>query len=119
MLVCDFKKGEWGLPQIVPFEPMPMMPSAKIFHYGQSIFEGMKAYKDDKLNTWLFRPEENYNRLEKSCIRMDIPVLPKKYFFDGLNNIMKIEKEWVSNEQGSSLYIRPFIFSSSAAGILK
>ena len=113
MFECNFKNGQWESPIIKPYESLILDPSTHVFHYGQAIFEGMKGYKDKADQLWLFRPEENYNRLEKSCIRMNIPVLPKKYFFDGLNNIMKIEKDWVSNEQGSSLYIRPFIFSSS------
>ena len=56
MLICDYKNGAWGKPEIIPFQPMSLMPSAKIFHYGQSIFEGMKAYKDKDSITWLFRP---------------------------------------------------------------
>ena len=113
MFECNFKNGVWESPLIKPYESLTLDPSTHVFHYGQAIFEGMKGYKDKTNQLWLFRPEENYNRLEKSCIRMNIPVLPKKYFFDGLNNMMKVEKDWVSNEQGSSLYIRPFIFSSS------
>lgn len=111
MLVCDFKKGEWGIPEIVPFEPMSLMPSAKIFHYGQSIFEGMKAYKDDKLNTWLFRPEENFNRLNKSAVRLAIPKIPKEIFFDGMTELLKIDNEWIPKTTGCSLYIRPIIFA--------
>ena len=65
MLVCDFKHGGWGQPEIIPFQEISLMPSAKIFHYGQSIFEGMKAYKDEDATTWLFRPEENFKRLDQ------------------------------------------------------
>ena len=82
MLICDYKNGSWGEPEIVPFQPMSLMPSAKIFHYGQSIFEGMKAYKDNASNTWLFRPVENFIRLNKSAKRLAIPEIPKNIFFD-------------------------------------
>ena len=91
MLICDYKKGSWGEPEIVPFQPMSLMPSAKIFHYGQSIFEGMKAYKDNASNTWLFRPVENYIRLNKSAKRLAIPEIPKNIFFDGLKELLKID----------------------------
>ena len=84
MLVCDYKNGQWNDPEIVPFQPISLMPSAKIFHYGQSIFEGLKAYKDKDLNTWLFRPKENFNRLNKSALRLAIPELPESVFFEGL-----------------------------------
>ncbi|HMK07367.1 MAG TPA: hypothetical protein VK476_07550, partial [Flavobacterium sp.] len=62
MFVCDFREGKWHKPQIKPYEPFLLDPSAKVFHYGQAIFEGMKAYKDDNNDVWLFRPDENYKR---------------------------------------------------------
>ena len=112
MLICDYKKGSWGEPEIVPFQPMSLMPSAKIFHYGQSIFEGMKAYKDNASNTWLFRPVENYIRLNKSAKRLAIPEIPKNIFFDGLKKLLKIDNDWIPNLDGCSLYIRPIVFAT-------
>ena len=112
MLICDYKNGAWGEPEIVPFQPMSLMPSAKIFHYGQSIFEGMKAYKDKDSITWLFRPEENFNRLNKSAKRLAIPELPKEVFFDGLKALLKMDNDWIPAVKGSSLYIRPIIFAT-------
>ena len=112
MLICDFKNEAWGQPKIVPFQPMSLMPSAKIFHYGQSIFEGMKAYKDNDSNTWLFRPEENFNRLNKSAKRLAIPELPKEVFFEGLKALLKVDNDWIPAVKGSSLYIRPIIFAT-------
>ena len=112
MLICDYKKGSWGEPEIVPFQPMSLMPSAKIFHYGQSIFEGMKAYKDNASNTWLFRPIENYIRLNKSAKRLAIPEIPKNIFFDGLKELLKIDNDWIPNLDGCSLYIRPIVFAT-------
>ena len=112
MLICDYKKGSWGEPEIVPFQPMSLMPSAKIFHYGQSIFEGMKAYKDNASNTWLFRPVENFIRLNKSAKRLAIPEIPKNIFFDGLKELLKIDNDWIPNLDGCSLYIRPIVFAT-------
>ena len=112
MLICDYKNGSWGEPEIVPFQPMSLMPSAKIFHYGQSIFEGMKAYKDNASNTWLFRPAENFIRLNKSAKRLAIPEIPKNIFFDGLKELLKIDNDWIPNKDGCSLYIRPIVFAT-------
>lgn len=112
MLVCDYKNGQWNDPEIVPFQPISLMPSAKIFHYGQSIFEGMKAYKDKDLNTWLFRPKENFNRLNKSALRLAIPELPESVFFEGLKSLLKVDDAWIPTVEGSSLYIRPIIFAT-------
>jgi branched-chain amino acid aminotransferase len=88
------------------------MPSSKIFHYGQSIFEGMKAYKDKDFNTWLFRPDENFKRLNKSAKRLAIPELPKPVFFEGLKALLKLDNAWIPSKEGSSLYIRPIIFAT-------
>lgn len=112
MLICDYKNGNWGNPEIVPFKPISLMPSSKIFHYGQSIFEGMKAYKDKDLNTWLFRPDENFKRLNKSAKRLAIPELPKAVFFEGLKALLKLDNVWIPTKEGSSLYIRPIIFAT-------
>jgi branched-chain amino acid aminotransferase len=112
MLVCDYKNGAWETPKIVPYQPISLDPSAKIFHYGQSIFEGMKAYKDSKGDIFLFRPLDNYKRLNISAHRLAIPELPKDYFMDGLTTLLKLDSEFIPTKAGSSLYIRPFIFAS-------
>jgi branched-chain amino acid aminotransferase len=112
MFVCDFKNGEWQTPKIVPYQGITLDPAAKIFHYGQSVFEGMKAYKDKEEHVWLFRPEENQKRLNISSKRIAIPEVPKELFMDGLKTLLQIEKDWIPTEAGSSLYIRPFIFAS-------
>lgn len=112
MLVCDFKNNQWSTPEVVPFRPLSLMPSSKIFHYGQSIFEGMKAYKDKDLNTWLFRPDENFKRLNKSAKRLAIPELPESIFFEGLKALLKVDDAWIPTVDGSSLYIRPIIFAT-------
>ncbi|MFI1743531.1 branched-chain amino acid aminotransferase [Thalassobellus sediminis] len=112
MLVCDFKDGKWHAPKVVPYQPITLDPSAKIFHYGQSVFEGMKAYKDADENVFLFRPVDNFKRLNISSKRLAIPELPESYFMDGLKTLLEVDKDWIPKNEGSSLYIRPFIFAS-------
>ena len=112
MLECDFKNGKWQAPKVVPYQAITLDPSSKIFHYGQSVFEGMKAYKDDKEKVWLFRPLENFKRLNISSKRLAIPELPENYFMDGLKALLKLDKDWIPTNEGSSLYIRPFVFAS-------
>ncbi|TWO33107.1 branched-chain amino acid aminotransferase [Seonamhaeicola sediminis] len=112
MLVCDYKEGKWRAPKIMPYQPITLDPSAKIFHYGQSVFEGMKAYKDAENNVWLFRPLDNFKRLNISSKRLAIPELPEAYFMEGLKALLDLDKDWIPTNDGSSLYIRPFIFAS-------
>ena len=112
MLICNYENGSWKTPEIVPYQPVSLDPSAKIFHYGQSVFEGLKAYKDANNDVFLFRPEDNAKRLNISSKRLSIPELPETYFLDGLKKLLEIDKAWIPNAEGSSLYIRPFIFAS-------
>lgn len=112
MLECNYKNGAWELPKIVPYEPIKLDPSSKIFHYGQSVFEGMKAYKDDNETIWLFRPLDNQKRLNISAKRMAIPELPEQYFMEGLTALLKTDQDWIPKKAGSSLYIRPFMFAT-------
>ena len=111
MLQCDFKNGAWEKPIIKPYEPFLLDPSAKVFHYGQAIFEGMKAYKDENDGVWLFRPEENFKRFNKSAFRMAMPNVPENIFMEGLKKLLQIEKEWVKKGKGNTLYIRPFMIA--------
>ena len=112
MLVCDFKHGKWEEPKVVPYQPLVLDPSAKIFHYGQSVFEGMKAYKDNNDDVWLFRPIDNFKRLNISSKRLAMPELPEDYFMEGLKTLLKVDKDWVPKKEGSSLYIRPIVFAT-------
>ena len=111
MLVCDFKEGAWEKPVIKKYEPFLLDPSAKVFHYGQAIFEGMKAYKDESDEVWLYRPEENFVRFNKSAIRMAMPEVSEFIFMEGLKQLLNIEKEWVKKGKGNTLYIRPFMIA--------
>ncbi|WP_242132945.1 branched-chain amino acid aminotransferase [Aestuariivivens marinum] len=112
MLVCNYKNGEWEVPKVMPYQNISLDPSAKIFHYGQSVFEGMKAYKDANDNVWLFRPLDNFKRLNISSKRLSIPELPETYFMEGLKTLLKVDSDWIPKNEGSSLYIRPFVFAS-------
>ncbi|CAM1357275.1 branched-chain amino acid aminotransferase [Tenacibaculum halocynthiae] len=112
MFVCDYVDGKWQNPSIVPYGPITLDPSAKIFHYGQSIFEGMKAYKDTEGNILLFRPLDNCKRLNISAKRMVIPEIPEDLFMKGLKELLKVDNAWIPTNEGSSLYIRPFMFAT-------
>lgn len=112
MLVCDYKNGAWQTPIIQPYAPITLDPAAKIFHYGQSIFEGMKAYKDTDGNTLLFRPTDNHKRLNKSASRLVIPEIPEEIFMEGLKALLRVDSDWIPTNEGSSLYIRPFMMAS-------
>lgn len=112
MFICTYKNGRWQDAKITPYQPLILDPSTRVFHYGQAIFEGMKAYKDINNQIFLFRPEENQKRLNKSAVRMQMPELPKNIFFEGLITLLKIEKDWVPTADGNSLYIRPFMIAS-------
>ncbi|MFT5943274.1 MAG: branched-chain amino acid aminotransferase, partial [Sediminicola sp.] len=112
MMVCDYKNGSWETPKVVPYQPITLDPSSKIFHYGQSVFEGMKAYKDTDNNVWLFRPLENQKRINISSKRLAIPEFPEEYFMEGLKTLLKLEQQWIPQTEGSSLYIRPFVFAT-------
>ncbi|AXG75059.1 branched-chain amino acid aminotransferase [Flavobacterium arcticum] len=112
MLICDYKQGVWEKPIIKPYEPFLIDPSAKVFHYGQAIFEGMKAYKDDHDDVWLFRPDENYKRFNKSAARLAMPEVPEDVFIEGMKKLIEIDEKWVKTGMGNSLYIRPFMIAT-------
>jgi branched-chain amino acid aminotransferase len=108
MFECDYVDGAWQTPVIRPYQPITFDPSAKVFHYGQAVFEGMKAYKDDEGHVWLFRPEENQRRINISSERLNMPAFPKDMFFEGLTELLKLDRDWVQPGTENSLYIRPF-----------
>jgi branched-chain amino acid aminotransferase len=112
MLICDFKDGSWQKPVIQPYAPFTIDPSAKVFHYGQAIFEGMKAYKDKEDAVWLFRPEENFHRFNKSATRMAMPEVPETVFMGGLKKLLQLDQQWVKKGIGNTLYIRPFMIAT-------
>jgi branched-chain amino acid aminotransferase len=115
MFVCDFEDGKWQTPQIMPYQPMTIEPSARVFHYGQAVFEGMKAYKDDDGKIFLFRPDQNFKRINKSAARLAIPEFPEEYFFKGLETLLKLDSDWIKPGVGNSMYIRPFVIATEPA----
>ena len=117
MFVCDYKDGMWQTPKIIPYQSLTMAPSSRVFHYGQAVFEGMKAYKDDQGGVWLFRPDENFRRINSSSARLEMPEFPEEYFFEGLRTLLQLDNEWIKPGIGNSLYIRPFVIATQA-GIL-
>ncbi len=112
MFIAKYKDGKWQEPKIMPYQPLQLDPSTRVFHYGQAIFEGMKAYKDKENRTWLFRPLQNQKRFNKSAVRMEMPEVPKDIFMNGLTELLKLEKDWIPTADGNSLYIRPFMIAS-------
>lgn len=114
MFVCDYIDGAWVDPRIIPYQPIQMDPSSSVLHYGQAVFEGMKAYKDDNDRVWLFRPEDNHARINKSAVRLAMPEFPKDLFMNGMNELVSMDSDWIKPGVGNSLYVRPFIFANQA-----
>lgn len=115
MLVCEFKDGKWGEPVIRPYGKLQFSPALSVAHYGQGIFEGMKAYKGSTDDVYLFRPEENLERFNKSAIRMDMPQIPDEIFLEGIRTLVDMDRQWIPNIYGMSLYIRPVMFGTEEA----
>jgi len=112
MFVADYAEGAWQDLRIVPFGDLPMNPAISAIHYGQSIFEGLKAYRQQDGKVAIFRPDANFERLNKSAARMCMPSLPAEIFFAGLSQLVSMDAKWVPSSAGSSLYIRPFMFAT-------
>ncbi|MBC7390838.1 MAG: branched-chain amino acid aminotransferase [Opitutaceae bacterium] len=114
MLVCDFKDGAWEKPQIIPFQNLSISPATNFIHYGQSIFEGLKAFLSTDGKVRIFRPEANARRMNISAKRLCMPEIPEEIFLEGLNELLNLDKKWIPTSEGSSMYIRPFMFSLDA-----
>ena len=112
MMVANYKDGKWEQPQIVPYGKMQMMPSLSALNYGQSIFEGMKAFKTVTGDTVLFRPYDNYKRMNRSAYRLSMPEIPEHIFMDGLTELIRLDRQWVPSPSQGSLYIRPLYFAT-------
>ena len=113
MFVMDYEEGKgWHNPVIMPYQPLMLDPSCMVFHYGQTVFEGLKAYRTEDGEIQLFRPEKNFERLNQSNTRMCIPHFDEELALEGLKKLVDIEKEWVPRSKGTSLYIRPFIIAT-------
>ena len=112
MAVCDVHDNVWGHVRIEPYRPILIEPHSMVLHYGQEIFEGMKAYKVQSEQALLFRPEENFKRFNSSARRMAMPEIPKEHFFAALESLVACTEQFIPNASGQSLYIRPFMFAN-------
>jgi branched-chain amino acid aminotransferase len=114
MLVADYKNGKWHDPNVMPFGEIPMTPAILSLHYGQAIFEGMKAFKNKDGELVIFRPQRHYQRLLKSLERMCMPAMSEEFFINSLCAVIKTDEKWVPTSEGSSLYLRPVVFATES-----
>jgi branched-chain amino acid aminotransferase len=112
MFRVDCLNGVWQEPEILPYGNISIAPSLSAIHYGQSIFEGMKAFKNQDGKAQLFRPLENIKRLNKSAVRMGMPEIPEELFLEGLKQLVNLDQNWIPTAEGSALYLRPFMFAT-------
>ncbi|WP_018933987.1 branched-chain amino acid aminotransferase [Gracilibacillus lacisalsi] len=113
MFIQDYNADKgWHNPRIVPYQPLVLDPAAIVFHYGQTVFEGLKAYRTKRDKIQLFRPDKNMERLNRSNDRLCIPRIDEEYAIDAIKHLVHIDQEWVPDAPGTSLYIRPFIIST-------
>lgn len=112
MLVARYDNGQWQQAEITPYQAIPVHPSISALNYGQSIFEGMKAHRSPEGDVMLFRPEENFKRLNYSAARMCMPQVPEEIFLDGLKQLIALDRDWVPTQEQGSLYIRPLYFAT-------
>lgn len=112
MFIMNYDEGEgWHNPRIVPYGPIALDPAAMCLHYGQEVFEGLKAYRADDGRILLFRPEKNMARLNVSNERLCIPQIDEEFCVEAIKALVNVDKDWIPTEEGTSLYIRPFIFA--------
>jgi len=111
MLMVDYLNGKWQEPIIIPFGDIPMSPAMLSLHYGQSVFEGMKAFKNKNGDICIFRPQKHSERLNKSLARMCMPEVPEELFIQSLHAIVEVDQAWIPTSEGASLYLRPLVFA--------
>ncbi|MDZ4663937.1 MAG: branched-chain amino acid aminotransferase [Bacteroidota bacterium] len=115
MFIAEYADGKWQQAYIKPYQDIPMSYAMSALHYGQAIFEGMKAYKNEKGEVSLFRPEANFKRMNKSAVRMAMPEVPEDIFMNGIFELLRLDSAWVPSSETGSLYIRPFIIATDEA----
>lgn len=115
MIICEYEDGKWGEVKLMPYGPLPFTPAMMGVNYGQACFEGMKAYKDKDDQVFIFRPEKNFARINKSASRLAMPEIPAEVFLEGLKALVDMDRDWVPYGEGNSLYIRPLIFATEEA----
>jgi branched-chain amino acid aminotransferase len=115
MFIMDYTEGKgWHDPRIVPYQPITLDPAAMVFHYGQTVFEGLKAYLTKDEEILLFRPDQNMKRLNRSNARLCIPQIDEELALYALKQLITIDRDWIPTIEGTSLYIRPFIIATEA-----
>jgi branched-chain amino acid aminotransferase len=112
MLEAEYADGEWKSVQIRPYQALSLEPSLAALHYGQAIFEGIKAYRDAEGNAFIFRPFDNFRRFNTSAARMNMPEVPEEIFMEGMRKLIALDKNWIPAIKDHSLYIRPFMFAT-------
>ena len=113
MFEMDYEEGKgWYDPRVVPYHKLELEPSSMVFHYGQEMFEGLKAYKAEDGRILLFRPDKNIERANRSNRRLCIPELPEDVFMEGLERVVSVDRDWIPTKPGTSLYIRPFVIAT-------
>jgi branched-chain amino acid aminotransferase len=112
MLVAEYNEGVWNKVEIVPYGPLPISPANAALHYGQSIFEGIKAYRNEAGEAFIFRPQENYKRFNVSAQRLCMPEVPEDLFIEGMRQLIALDRDWIPAKKDHSLYIRPFMFAA-------
>ncbi len=111
MLIAHYENKQWGKPEIIPFSNLSLSPATTFFHYGQAIFEGVKAYKDPQGNPIIFRPSDNWERMNRSARRMAMPEVTEELFVEGMRQLVSLDRDWIPSTPDSSLYIRPFMIA--------
>jgi branched-chain amino acid aminotransferase len=112
LFVAHYKNNVWNTPKIIPFQDLSLHPALSALHYGQSIFEGMKAFKYIDGSAVLFRPEKNYERMNTSAKRLCMPEIPRDIFLEGLKIFVDLERSWIPSKDGEALYLRPLLFAT-------
>ncbi|MBH0008821.1 branched-chain amino acid aminotransferase [Salinibacterium sp. SWN1162] len=112
--ICWSEQGGWHRPRVQPYGPIALDPAAAVLHYGQEIFEGLKAFRHEDGSIWCFRPEANGARLQRSARRMALPELPVNEFVNSLKQLVAVDGDWVPSAPETSLYLRPFMFAKEA-----
>ncbi|HIT42568.1 MAG TPA: branched-chain amino acid aminotransferase [Candidatus Caccovicinus merdipullorum] len=113
MFVMDYdEENGWHDPRVIPYQPLVLEPSCMVFHYGQEMFEGLKAYKADDGRILLFRPDKNIERANRSNRRLCIPEIPEDIFLEALKTVVKVDADWIPTRPGTALYIRPFVIAT-------
>lgn len=112
MLEVNYENGDWGEAEIKPYQAITFDPSCAALHYGQAIFEGIKAYRNKAGEVCIFRPENNFRRFNISAERMEMPTIPEEIFIEGMKQLVKLDEKWIPQKHDYSLYIRPFMFNA-------